>query len=192
MDIHVNDLVFEEGYKNVLLKNVSFRDIDQEFIFVKTEKSFDTDVVNILYYCFVKPYQGQVFRRIGETDERNNKIYVDEDLTDIEDLSYSDIEDATISKIIENGDLISNQLIVNIPFDFYDGNDELKELLETRKLKWLDEKRLKGNPDFLQIEWQGQICKYRIISCQDEAVVAETADGKIVLIDRDWNIYNAP
>ena len=31
MDIHVNDLVFEEGFEDVLLKDVSFRDIDQEF-----------------------------------------------------------------------------------------------------------------------------------------------------------------
>lgn len=191
MDIHVNDLVFEDGYKDVLLKDVSFRDIDQEFIFVRTEKSFDTDVVNILYYCFVKPYQGQVFRRIGETDEQNNKIYVDEDMTDIEDLPYSDVEDATISKIVENGDLISNQLIVNITFDFYDGNDELKELLETRKLKWLDEKRVTGNPDFIQLEQQGKICRYKILSCHDDEVVAESVNGERVLIDREWDIHSA-
>ena len=188
MDIHVNDLVFEEGYKDVLLKDVSFRDIDQEFIFVRTEESFDTDDANILYYCFVKPYQGQIFRRIGETDERNHKIYVDEDMREPDDLSYSDIEGATISKIIENGDLISNQLIVNIPFDYYDGNDDLRDLMKTRKIEWLDKKRVQGNPDYLQLEEQGRLCKYKILKVKDNAIVAKNEQGNRVLIDNEWNI----
>ena len=177
MDIHVNDLVFEEGFEDVLLKDVSFRDIDQEFIFVRTAESFDTDAVNILYYCFVKPYQGQVFRRIGETDERNNKIYVDEDMTDIEDLSYSEIENATISKIIENGDLISNQLIVNIPFDYYDGNDELKDLMQTRKITWVDGRRIKGNPDMVSVEFEGKSIILILKRVVDDGILAEKEEN---------------
>lgn len=178
MDIHVNELVFEDGFKDVLLKDISFRDIDQEFIFVRTEESFDTDAVNILYYCFVKPYQGQVFRRIGETDERNNKIYVDEDMTDIEDIPYSEIENATISKIIENGDLISNQLIVNIPFDYYDGNDELKDLMATRKVVWIDAKRLHGNPDKISVEIDGNIIIATLIKTIDDGIIVEDDEKK--------------
>ena len=188
MDIHVNDLVFEDGFKDVFLKDISFRDIDQEFIFVRTVESFDTDAVNILYYCFIKPYQGQVFRRIGETDERNNKVYVDEDMKDIEDLPYSAIKNATISKIIENGDLISNQLIVDIPFDYYDGNDELKDLMQTRKVMWIDDRRVKGNPDYIEVDIEGSIQKVKLISCTEEGVVIQLDNNETYIYEKNGTV----
>lgn len=178
MDIHVNDLVFEDGFKDVLLKDVSFRDIDQEFIFVRTEKSFDSEAVNILYYCFIKPYQGQVFRRIGETDEGSKKIYIDEAMTETEDVPYSEIENETISKIVENGDLISNQLIVNIPFDYYEDNDDLKDLMETRRVTWIDDKRIKGNPDWICVSIDGEDVRAKLIRVENEDLTIEAEDGR--------------
>ncbi len=55
MDIHVNDLIFEDSFKDVLLSDVSFRELDQEFIFVRTDESFGSDEINNLYYYFIKP-----------------------------------------------------------------------------------------------------------------------------------------
>ncbi len=86
MDIHVNELVYEEGFKNVKLRELSFRDIDQEFIVVHSEDSFESLSRNLLYYCFIKPYQGQVFRLIGMSDDNENKIIVDEENLKEEDL----------------------------------------------------------------------------------------------------------
>ncbi len=80
MDIHINDLIIQKGFKDVLLKDVSFRDIDQEFIFVRSSNTFCDGKRNILFYCFIKPYQGLFFRKIGETNERRNQVIVDEDM----------------------------------------------------------------------------------------------------------------
>ena len=187
MDIHVNDLIFEEGFKDVILKDVSFRDLDQEFIFVRSVKSFDTDVCNVLYYCFVKPYEGQVFRRIGETDERDHKIYVDEDMTEIDDVPYCQLENETISKIIENGDLLSNQLLVDIPFDYYESNKELSDLMGTRQVKWIDDIRKKGNPDWVEIGYEGENLELKLLKCEDGGILAENGDRKF-FIDQELKI----
>lgn len=144
MDIHLNELIIEEGYDKILLNSVSFRNIDQEFIIVHTEDSYGSLIRNNLYYCFIKPYEGLYFRLIGISDEEDNALKVDENMAKIEDISYDAIKDAVISKIIENGDLISNQLIVNMTFDYYNSNDDFKDLMDTRRITWIDEKGFRG------------------------------------------------
>ncbi len=178
MDIHVNDLIIEDGFKDVVLDTLSFRDIDQEFVFIKTADSFDTVTCNILYYCFIKPYEGIFFRRIGETDEQSNKVYVDEGLTDIEDTPYEDVSYKTVSKIVENGDLISNQLLVNIPFDYYDSNDKLSNLIDTRRVKWIDEIREKGNPDVVALDG----VKYKLKRVEGDSLIIESESGEKKLL----------
>ena len=185
MDIHVNDLVIEDGFKDVPLNSLSFRDIDQEFIFVRTTDSFDSEACNMLYYCFIKPYEGIFFRKIGETDENSNKIYVDEANADIVDEPYENMSYKTISKIVENGDLISNQLLENIPFDYYESNEELEKLMETRKVKWIDPNREKGNPDYVDISGE----RYKLLRVGDNSLIASTDAGKEVRISVDLGVY---
>ena len=181
MDLHLNELVIEEGYNKVPLQSVSFRGIDQEFIIVHTEKSYDSLNWNNLYYCFIKPYEGLCFRLIGISDEEDNALKVDEDKTEIEDIPYSEFKSETISKIVENGDLISNQLIVDIPYDYYDD----KDLMATRRIEWLDDKRVPGNPDLIQINPEGELIELRLIKCVDGGVVAETNSGQRYLFSED-------
>ena len=110
MDIHVNDLVFEEGFTYVPLKDVSFRDIDQEFIIVHSTESYDSKLTNDLFYCYIKPWEGLRFRLIGASNENDQTLVVDEDLADVQDYLYEELADETVSKIVENGDLLSNRL----------------------------------------------------------------------------------
>ena len=182
MDIHVNDLIIEDGFKDIPLDSLSFRDIDQEFLFVRTTDSFDSDICNILYYCFIKPYEGLYFRRIGETDEGDNHIYVDEGMIEIEDLPYEDLKYKMVSKIMENGDLISNQLLVDIPFDYYSSNDKYEELIETRKITWVDEKREQGNPDIIFLEGE----QYKLKMVIDNDLIIEGADGHLLKLSSDF------
>ncbi len=185
MDIHVNDLIIEEGFQNVRLKDISFRDIDQEFILVKTKDSFNSIACNYLYYCFIKPYQGLFFRKLGETDEFSKKIYVNESLTEVHDAPYKKLADELVSKIVENGDLISNQLLVDIPFEYYGSNEELEELMETRSVRWIDKLRERGNPDYLQIEGEGEKNRLKIIRCDGNAVIAADEAGQIHTLTED-------
>ncbi len=86
-----------------------------------------------------------------------------------------------VSKIIENGDLISNQLLVNIPFDFYDSNDDLSDLMETRNLGWLDEYRVLGNPDLIQLKGSDEV--FRLVKCHEKGVVVEVGNGGQFMFD---------
>lgn len=190
MDLHLNELIIEEGYDKVPLSNVSFRDIDQEFIIVHTTKSYDSLNWNNLYYCFIKPYEGLTFRLIGISDEEDNALKVDEDKSDIEDTPYKEFADETISKIVENGDLISNQLIVDLPFEYYNGNPEYSDLMKTRSLKWLDDKRLDGNPDWLRVNAEGETIDLKILKCYNDGVIAETKGGQKYLFTPDGHVVS--
>ncbi len=185
MDLHLNELIIEEGFDSVPLKSVSFRDIDQEFIIVLSESSYGSLTWNNLYYCFIKPYEGLFFRLIGISDEDDNALKVDEDKSDIEDTPYKEFANETISKIVENGDLISNQLIVDLPFDYYNGNPEYSELMKTRSLKWLDDKRIEGNPDWIQVKAEGETIDLKLLKCHEDGVVAETNGGQKYLFTPD-------
>lgn len=185
MDLHINELIIEEGYDKVPLSSVSFRNIDQEFVIVHTNKSFNSLNRNNLYYCFIKPYEGIVFRLIGISDEEDNTLKVDEDKSKKEDFAYSEFEDETISKIIENGDLLSNQLIVDITFDYY---NEFEDLMETRKATWIDDKRVKGNPDWICETIDDNVKELRLIKCAGDDVVAESKEGEQYLISSDGKV----
>lgn len=186
MDLHLNELIIEEGYDKIPLYTVSFRNIDQEFVIVHTQKSYDSLNWNNLYYCFIKPYEGIIFRLIGISDEEDNAIKVDEDKSEKEDFPYSEFENEIISKIIENGDLLSNQLIVDIPFDYY--SSDIGDLKETRKVTWLDDKRITGNPDWIQEDIDNNHMKLRLIKCIGDNVVAENEEGLLFLLSSNGSV----
>ncbi len=182
MDIHVNELAIEKGFDNVKLNQTSFRDIDQEFIIVHSDKSYCSELINELYYCFIKPYEGLKFRLIGVSNQDDNILVVDEDNSKVKDIDYESIKDEVISKIVENGDLISNQLIVDIPFDYYGNNDDYADLMKTRNVEWIDDRRIKGNPDCLMIRIGNDDLTMRLITMHSEGLVAETEKGEKYLI----------
>ncbi len=185
IDVHVMNLVYENGFIDRKLNDLSFRDIDQEFLIVKSSETFGTDKSNNLYYSYIKPYQGLFFKKIGETDEFENKIYVDEGMAYSSDITYSQIKDETVSKIKEDWDLISNQLIVNIPFDFYESMGENEELMETRGIRWIDDYRKKDNPDYVLIDYNGVQTEFKLIKCLDNKLLLENASDERILIDED-------
>ena len=178
MDLHINDLIFEEGFIDVKLEEISFRNIDQEFIIIHSDKSHGSILMNNLYYCYIKPYEGLFFRLIGVSDEDEYVLKVDEDKTEVEDIPYDMIANETISKVLENGDLISNQLIVNIPFDYYYISKEIEDLVETRNIVWLDDLKVKNNPDVIKASINNENIYLRLIKVSEKGVIAETKDGK--------------
>ncbi|MBQ9911259.1 MAG: hypothetical protein IJM50_07155 [Lachnospiraceae bacterium] len=185
MDIHVNDLVFEEGFTYVPLKDVSFRDIDQEFIIVHSTESYDSKLTNDLFYCYIKPWEGLRFRLIGASNENDQTLVVDEDLADVQDYLYEELADETVSKIVENGDLLSNRLLVDLVYEFYEGREDLKNLLETRKVGWIDEKRVKGNPDAIKIAFDSFEQECRLVRCEGDDLIVRTWEGKLIRLNEN-------
>ncbi len=184
MDLHYSELIFDESVRNVPLKEVSFRNIDQEFVVVHSAESFESEAWNHLFYCYIKPYEGLFFRLIGISDENNDILRVDEERTKKEDAPYAELANERISKIVENGDLLSNRLIVDLPDEFYD-RDDLKDLLETRRLAWLDEVRMEGNPDMITVPFCDRPLELKLVKCQGEVVLTEDKDGVRFLYDRN-------
>ena len=170
MDIHLNELVVENGFNRVYLKDVSFRDIDLEFLIFETENTYGSILKNNLYYCFIKPYEGLHFRLIGQTDWKARVIIVDEDIPEsaAQDLLYAEVVDIPFTKIVENGDLISNQQIINVSIDLYENDD----LIETRKIEWIDKKRVPGNPDLVEMNVDGNARLLRLKSVSDDCLIA--------------------
>lgn len=179
MDIHLNDLVVEEGFSHVYLKDISFRDIDQEFLIFETEDTYDSILKNNLYYCFIRPYEGLCFRLIGQTDAETQDIIVDEDIPEsaAQDFSYSDLDQLPFSKVIENGDLISNQQIVNIGIDMYDD----AALMKTRAAEWIDCKRVIGNPDIIELNIDDEVTRLKLKEVRDDTVIAFDDDCQYVI-----------
>ena len=188
MDIHVNELIIEDGFREVPLKKISFRDIDQEFVLVKTDRSYGSIMKNDLYYCFIKPYDGIIFRLIGVTDEDENTIIVDEDISKPVDTEYYKFANAVISKIVEDGDLISNQLIVNLTYDYYHNNDDYVELMGTRDITWIDGCRVDGNPDWISIDIDGVRRDLRLRRCDGEDLIAEEDTGYLIRVKSDLSV----
>lgn len=188
MDIHINELKIEDEYNRIPLSSVSFRDIDQEFIIVHSAYSFGSITKNYLYYCFIRPYEGLFFRLIGMSDEDENELRVDEDKSEVKDATYIQMKNEIISKIIENGDLLSNQLIVNMTYDYYDSNDDLSDLMETRKLTWLDEKRMPGNPDWITVQIGEDTRDLRLLKCDYRDVLAEAIDGHKYILSPEGTV----
>ena len=188
MDIHFNNLVFEEGFRSVDLDAVSFRDIDQEFVIIETSDSYDSLSRNDLYYCYIRPYEGLFFRLIGQTDEETQDITIDEDIPEKQavDLSYSDLKTKRISKIIENGDLLSNQQIVNIGFELYEDED----LVKTRSVTWIDSKRKQGNPDVVSVDCEGETAELCLKAVTEEGLLASDGQG-MYLIREDFHTEKA-
>ena len=187
MDLHLNELIFEEAFRKVSLADVSFRDIDREFIVVHSADSYGSDEWNDLYYCYIRPYEGLFFRLIGISDENDGALKVDEDRTEIEDIPYSEFAGETISKIVENGDLISNRLIVDLPDEYYDRED-LKPLMELRRLRWLDDVRKEGNPDRITVLFCGKPLELKLIGLEGEVVLTEDENGERFLYDRNGEL----
>lgn len=182
MDMHINDLVFEKGFTYVPLKGISFRDIDQEFIIVHSTESYQSQLTNDLFYCYIKPWEGLRFRLVGVSNENDQTLVVDEDLADVQDYLYEELSEETVSKVIENGDLLSNQLLVNLVYEYYEGREDLGDLLETRKVRWIDPWRVKGNPDSVRITLDGFEQECKLVRCEGEDLVVKTWEGKLVQI----------
>lgn len=184
MDIHLNDLVIEEGFSHVYLQDISFRNIDQEFLIFETVDTYDSILKNNLYYCFIKPYEGLHFRLIGQTDAETQDIIVDEDIPEsaARDFSYSDLAQLPFSKVIENGDLISNQQIVNIGIDLY----EDETLMKTREVEWIDCRRIVGNPDIIELDIDGEVRQLKLKEIQNNALLAFDDECQYV-IDQQLN-----
>ncbi|MCR5503257.1 MAG: hypothetical protein K6F53_09625 [Lachnospiraceae bacterium] len=187
MNIHLNELIFEESFRKVALKNLSFRDIDQEFLVLHSADSHGSEERNDLYYCYMKPYEGLFFRLTGISDEEDGALKVDEDRTGIEDIPYEEMAGGIVSKIVENGDLLSNRLIVDLSDEYYDG-DEWKDLLATRRLVWLDEVRKAGNPDRIIVPFCGRPLELKLIRCENDAVLAEDTEGTRYLYGRNGDM----
>lgn len=184
MNFHLNELIIEPAFHNIPLKDVSFRDIDQEFLILHSAESYGSGERNDLYYCFLKPYEGLFFRLIGISDEEDGALKVDEDRTEIEDIPYEELAGGIVSKIVENGDLLSNRLIVDLPDEYYD-REELAELRETRRLVWLDEVRKEGNPDRIIVPFCGRPLELKLIQSENDAVLTEDGDGVRFLYGRN-------
>ena len=185
MDLHINDLKIEKGYEHVKLEDISFREIDQEFVICESDNTFNSSSVNELYYCYIRPYEGMFFRLIGRSDQNAMLMFIDEDITESAaiDKPYAELSSYTFSKILENGDLISNQQIVNLSFDFYEDQD----LLDTRKITWIDSKRMKGNPDIVEMNIEGKPVLLSLRKVESEQLICECGNDQYV-ISKDGSV----
>ena len=125
------------------------------------------------------------FRLIGRSDQNAMLMFIDEDITESAaiDKPYAELSSYTFSKILENGDLVSNQQIVNLSFDFYEDQD----LLDTRKITWIDSKRMKGNPDIVEMNIEGKPVLLSLRKVESEQLICECGNDQYV-ISKDGSV----
>jgi len=71
---------------------------------------------------------------------------------------------------------------------FPESNDDLYDLMQTRKVTWLDNMRIKNNPDFIQVLKNGELISLKLLKCHGSDVIVEAVDKTIYIIDTDGNI----